>query len=130
VSSFGVLRTGHVNKVPRWQRKGYDGRPMHAENVTLIPYPAHKFTEGTTVAVEATVSTYNFKNNDGIHRFGYSLNIREVYWLREYQPEHNDENNPTTPNNKRPAKDDLVSPRSFRRKKRIATFDPLSDDDD
>ena len=108
----------------------YDGRPMNAENVTLIPYPAHEFTEGTTVAVEATVSTYNFKNNEGIHRFGYSLNIREVYWLREYQPEENDESNPTTPKTKRPAKDDLVSPRSFRRRKQIATFDPSSDDDD
>ena len=104
----------------------HDGRPMHADSVTFIPYPAHEFTEGTTVAVEATVATYNFKNQDGIRRFGYSLGIREIYWLREHQPEH--DGNSTTPNQKKRSGTDLVSPRSFRQKNKRAMFDPLSDD--
>jgi hypothetical protein len=108
----------------------HDGRPMHADSAALMPYPAHKFTEGTTVAVEATVATYNFKNDDGYRKFGYALSIREVYWLRDYQPdsEHINESgnsrNPTSPNKKRRSGNDLVSPRSFKRKDRKATFDP------
>ena len=111
----------------------HDGRGMHKEGTTLISHPAQEFTEGTTVAVEATVATYDFSNEDDVRRFGYSLAIREVYWLCEYRPEDKAEDgsndNATTPRKRRLSEDDLVSPQSFKRKNRVATFDPLSDDD-
>ena len=111
----------------------HNGSGMHKDHTALIPHPAGEFTEGATVAVEATVATYNFTNEDGIRRFGYSLGIREVYWICEYRPEDEDENKRNgdiaTPSKRRLSEDDLVSPRSFKRKNRVATFDPLSDDD-
>jgi hypothetical protein len=51
------------------------------------------------VAVEATVSSYDFTNADGDRIFGSSLSIREVYWLSEYQEDR--ENWPTTPTTNR-----------------------------
>jgi hypothetical protein len=111
----------------------YNGSGMHKNNTVLIPHPAPEFTEGATVAVEAAVATYNLTNEDGIRRFGYSLGIREVYWICEHRPEDGDEDsrndNIATPSKRRLSEDDLVSPRSFKRKNRVATFDPLSDDD-
>jgi hypothetical protein len=104
----------------------HNGSGMHKDSTTLISHPAHEFTEGATVAVEATVATYDFANGDGIRRFGYSLGIREVYWICEYRPEDDDEDRPSK---RRLSEDDLVSPRSFKRKNRVATFDPSSDDD-
>jgi len=37
--------------------------------------------------------------------------------------------NATTPRKRRLPENDLASPQSFRRKNRVATFDPLSDDE-
>ena len=33
--------------------------------------------------VEATVATHDFISNGGVHRVGYSLGLREVFWLNE-----------------------------------------------
>jgi hypothetical protein len=146
VSDQGVARftakLGTINREA--QKKGLDlvltehdpfpdlhnGSGMHKDSTTLIPYPAHEFTDRTTVAVEATVATYDFTNVDGIRRFGYSLGIREVYWLcEEDEDEDRRTSNLTTPSKRKRSEDDLVSPRSFKRKEKIATFDPSSDDD-
>jgi len=106
----------------------HNGSAMHKGNTTLKPHPAHEFTEGVTVAVEATVATYDFSNEEGDRKFGYSLALREVYWLSEDEREDEHEGNSTTPRKRRLSEDDLVSPRSFRRKNRVATFDPLLDE--
>jgi len=79
------------------------------------------------VAVEATVATYDFVSNDGVHRSGYSLGLREVYWLdgcRE-DGDRSDDNLPATPGKKRQAESELVNPRSFDRFKKVATFDEM-----
>jgi hypothetical protein len=107
----------------------HNGSGMHKDSTTLTPHPAHEFTEGATVAVEATVATYKFTSEDGIRRFGYSLGIREVYWLCEYRSEGENEDgrngNPTTPKKRKRLEGEWVSPRSFRRESRVATFDPF-----
>lgn len=61
----------------------HDGRMLHKNNTALVPRAAGDFTAGITVAVKATVATYDFVSNDGVHRSGYSLGPREVYWLDE-----------------------------------------------
>jgi hypothetical protein len=67
---------------------------MHRKSTDLVPRPVADFvTTGTTVAVEATVATYDFTGSDGTHRSGYSLGLREVYWLHEDE----DRDNPATP---------------------------------
>ncbi len=59
-----------------------------------------------------------------------STEKREVYWLcEEDEDEDRRTSNLTTPSKRKRSEDDLVSPRSFKRKEKIATFDPSSDDD-
>jgi hypothetical protein len=112
VNSEGIIRIStKINSINRHARKNkltllsdddpfpglHDGSGMHKGNTALIPRTPQDFTEGTVVAVEATVSSYDFTNADGDRIFGYSLSIREVYWLSEYQ----EENWPTTPTTNR-----------------------------
>jgi len=59
------------------------------------------------VAVEATVATYDFTSSDGIHKFGYLLGLREVYWLIKCR-EDGDRDNPATPSKKRQADVELI----------------------
>jgi hypothetical protein len=49
----------------------YDGSAMHKDNTALVPRVAGDFTAGMTVAVEATVATYDFISNDWVHTVGY-----------------------------------------------------------
>ena len=100
----------------------HDGSIMHRDSTALVSRPAADFTAGATVAVEATIATYDFTSSDGVHRFGYSLSLREVYWLDKCR-EDGDCDNPATPSKKRQAEVDLISPRSFARLKKVATFD-------
>ena len=99
----------------------HDGSIMHQKSTGLVPRPVADFMAGATVAVEATVATYDFTSSDGSHRFGYSLSLREVYWLME-SGEDEDQDHPSTPNKKRQADFELISPRSFARHKKFATF--------
>jgi len=73
---------------------------MHRNSTALVSRPAADFTVGATVAVEATIATYDFTSSDGIHRFGYSLGLREVYWLNKCR-EDGDCDNPATSSKKR-----------------------------
>src|ERR1700743_2141644 len=47
----------------------HDGSGMHKDNAALVPRPAEDLTTGATVAVEATVATYDFISKDGVRRF-------------------------------------------------------------
>jgi hypothetical protein len=85
----------------------HDGSIMHQKSTALVPHPEADFMVGATVAVEATVATYDFTSNDGIHRFGYSLGLIEVYWLNKCR-EDGDRDNPATPTKKRQAEAELI----------------------
>jgi len=137
VNNLGIARfTAKVDAINRDARKKkvdlvltendpfpglHDGSIMHRKSAELVPRPAADFLAGATVAVEATVATYDFTSSDGFHRFGYSLGLREVYWLIECR-EDEDRDNPATPTKKRQAEVELISPRSFARLKKVATF--------
>jgi hypothetical protein len=71
-------------------------------------------------------ATYDFTDRDGTRRFGYSLGVREVYWLAG-SDDKNDERTPSKLKRKR-SNNDIVGPASYGRKKKKATFDPDSDD--
>lgn len=63
----------------------------------------------------------------GLTGLGYSLGLREVYWLdgcRE-DGDRSDDNLPATPGKKRQAEIELVSPRPFGRFKKVATFNEM-----
>jgi hypothetical protein len=104
----------------------HDGSRMSRDNPTLTPRPATDFKPGATVAVEATAATYDFTDRDGSRRFGYSLGVREIYWLADCDDE-NDERTPSKLKRKR-SNNDIVSPGSYSRKRNKATFDPDTDD--
>src|ERR1700727_1295513 len=87
------------------------------KSTDLVPRHVADFVTGAIVAIEATVATYDFTGSDGSHRSGYSLGLREVYWLREDE----DRGNPATPSKKRQAGGELISPRSYARQKKGAT---------
>jgi hypothetical protein len=74
----------------------HDGSVMHPRSTELVPRPVADFIAGATVAVEATVATYDFTSSDGSRRFGYSLSLREVYWLVE-SGEDDVQDQPSTP---------------------------------
>jgi hypothetical protein len=97
----------------------HDGSIMDRKSTDLVPRHVADFVTGAIVAIEATVATYDFTGSDGSHRSGYSLGLREVYWLREDE----DRGNPATPSKKRQAEVELISPRSYARQKKVATFD-------
>ncbi|KAN0079541.1 hypothetical protein V8E54_004755 [Elaphomyces granulatus] len=48
----------------------HDGSIMHRKSTDLVPRPVADFVTGTTVAVEATVATYDFTGSDGTRLIG------------------------------------------------------------
>lgn len=65
----------------------WDGRSMSPGNPEAEHFPVEEFLKDTSVAVELTITSYDFSNERG-SRYGYTFVMDDVYYLAEHDSDY------------------------------------------